>query len=268
LARCEDHQAEWEEPLVTVAVPSLNQGRYLDEALASIFAQNLPVEVFVADGGSTDSSLAVIDNWKEKLAGYRSYPDEGQAAAVNECIARGKAPFVMWLNSDDYLLPDGVGRLLNALQKESDAPAAYGKVWNARRGRYHPARIEPFDERRLAVHCIIGQPGTLIRRWAWEDVGGVDPTLYAALDYDLWWRLYRAFGPLVFLDEFVAVNREHAYTKTNRNRRLHYREAMRTVRDQYGRLPLKWWIAQPYAVWWRGALGWVRKKVADTSGSM
>ena len=36
-------------PLVTIAVPSFNQGRFLHEALASIFQQQVPVEVFVLD---------------------------------------------------------------------------------------------------------------------------------------------------------------------------------------------------------------------------
>ena len=47
-------------PIVTVAVPSFNQGRFLEQALASIFEQGLPVEVFVADACSTDNSLDII----------------------------------------------------------------------------------------------------------------------------------------------------------------------------------------------------------------
>ena len=35
------------QPQITIAVPSYNQGRYLDKALASLFIQELPIEVFV-----------------------------------------------------------------------------------------------------------------------------------------------------------------------------------------------------------------------------
>src|SRR5215204_968368 len=99
-------------PTVTVAVPSFNQGRYLDQALESIFAQEIPVEVFVCDGGSTDESVDVIRRWEGRLAGWRSQPDAGQSAAINEGVAKGSAPFVCWLNSDDWLLPGGLARLL------------------------------------------------------------------------------------------------------------------------------------------------------------
>ena len=66
----------------------------------------------------------------------------------------------------------------------------------------------------MAQLCIVSQPATLIRRSAWEALGGVDDSLDLALDYDLWWRIYRRFGPPLFVDEFVAVNRDHAGTKT------------------------------------------------------
>ena len=62
---------------VTIAVPSLNQGRYLDDTLSSIFQQDRPAEVFVLDGGSTDNSLDVIRKWEPRLAGWRSHADGG-----------------------------------------------------------------------------------------------------------------------------------------------------------------------------------------------
>ena len=51
------------------------------------------------------------------------------------------------------------------------------------------------------------------------------------------------------------MNREHRGTKTARNRREHYREAMSVVRKYHGSVPLKWYLAQPYAVWYRSLIG-------------
>jgi glycosyltransferase involved in cell wall biosynthesis len=244
------------DPVVTVAVPSLNQGPYLDAALASIFQQEIPAEVFVADAGSSDESLAVIRRWEGRLAGWRSHPDAGQSAAINECIAKGRAPFVCWLNSDDWLLPGAWKRLLAALQSHPEAPMAYGRAWNfvERTGKTHPVLVRPFTRDLMAQFCVISQPATLIRRSAWEAVGGVDESLKLAMDYDLWWRLLEHGGPPVFVDQPLATNRDHAGTKTITNRRAHYREAMAVVRRHYGSVPLKWWLAQPYAVWYRSLM--------------
>lgn len=240
-------------PIVTVVVPSFNQGLFLDQALNSIFQQSMPLEVYVMDGGSTDNSVEIIKKWAPKLAGWRSHADNGQAAAINEGIALGKAPYVCWLNSDDWYLPNALENLLEVLQKNLDTPAVYGKCWNVEEStkKQTPIWVEPFNERRLALRCIISQPATLIRRSAWEKVGGVDPSLHMVMDYDLWWRLYQNFGELEFVDVFVAVNREHEATKTSSFRRRHYREAMATVKKYYGSIPLKWWLYQPYAVWYK-----------------
>ena len=240
-------------PLVTIAVPSFNQGRYLDAALTSIFAQDVPVEVFVLDGGSTDNTVAVIEKWSPKLAGWRSRKDDGQGAAINEGIGKGSAPYVCWLNSDDYFLTGGLASLLAELERHGSAPGVYGRTLNhfEKSGKNRPVWVEQFDPRRLAIRCIISQPGTLMRRSAWEQVGGLDPSLHMVMDYDLWWRLYNEVGPLVFLDREVAVNRDHGETKTNTQRSKHYREAIRIVRQHYGSVPAKWILAWPYAVWYK-----------------
>lgn len=247
-----------DKPLVTVAVPSFNQGRYLEAALASLFSQDLPIEVFVADAGSSDESLAVIRRWEDKLLGWRSHPDAGQAAAINEGIAMGSAPYVCWLNSDDWLLPGGLGLLLDALEENPQAPFAYARVWNhveETGKRRRNLEVYPFSERLMAQFNIVAQPATMIRRTAWEAVGGVDASLHMAMDYDLWWRLFRRFGPPHFVAAHVAVNRRHADTKTSKQRSRHYREAMAVVRKHHGRVPLKWWLAQPLMVWWRALRG-------------
>ncbi len=209
------------------------------------------------DGGSKDNSLEVIRKWEYRLAGWRSHADDGQAAAINEGIAQGRAPYVCWLNSDDWFLPSGLTKLLAELEKHPEAPAVYGRSWNVMQssGRRRPVWVEPFNEHRLAMRCIISQPATLVRRTAWEAVGGVDENLHMVMDYDLWWRLFKQIGPLHFVDNFVAVNREHQDTKTRTLRRRHYQEAMKVVRKYYGRVPLKWWVAQPYAVWFKSIVG-------------
>lgn len=244
-------------PTVTVAVPAFNQGRYLETALESIFSQGVPVEVYVADGGSSDGTREILGRWEGRLLGWRSHADSGQAAAINEGVSRGTAPYVCWLNSDDWWLPGGLARLLAALQAQPGAPMAYGRVWNhvESTGREKAVFVRPYSEWMMAQACIVSQPGTLVRRDAWQAVGGVDESLHMAMDYDLWWKLIGQHGLPAFVDEFVAVNREHRDTKTSTRRALHYREAMAVVRKHHGRVPLKWYLAQPYAVWYRSLIG-------------
>lgn len=244
-------------PQVTIAVPSFNQGRFLDDALTSIFEQKLPVEVYVLDGGSSDDSVDVIKKWESRLAGWRSHKDDGQSAAINEGIAMGRAPYVCWLNSDDWFLPSGIGKLVKKLELNKDNPAVYGRTRNYVEvsNEFTNVWVEPFDVKRLALRCIISQPGTLIRRSAWESVGGLDPKLNFSMDYDLWWRLYKKFGELCFLEDFVAVNRVHEGTKTRNYRKQHNDESISVVKKHNGKVPLKWLLLRPYSVWFRTIFG-------------
>ena len=230
--------------LVTVVVPSYNQEKFLDKALSSIFQQEVSIEVFVMDGGSTDDSVSIIKKFGKNISGWRSYLDDGQAAAINEGVKLGSAPYIFWLNSDDWLLPNGLSKLVKILENDPFLPAAYGNVWNYVQdgNKKTPVWVEDFSERRLAIRCIASQPGALVRRSAWELVGGLDESMHMAFDYDLWWKLYKSFGELKHVDEFVAVNRDHANTKTNKYKKLHYVEAMRIVKKYYGSVPFKWRI--------------------------
>lgn len=236
--------------LVTVVIPSYNQADYLEAALKSVFEQPTYTETIVVDGGSTDKSIEVIKKYESRLFWWRSSKDGGQAAAINEGVNKGSAPYVCWLNSDDLFLPGGLSNLLIELEKYRSAPAAYGKclVVDKHGKKRKTYWTVPFSERHLANRCFIAQPATLIRRSAWDRVDGLDENLHMSLDYDLWWRLYKCFGPMLYTERIVAASRDHRETKTNVFRRRHYRESMRIVRKHYGKVPLKWYLAWPFRV--------------------
>jgi GT2 family glycosyltransferase len=84
-------------PIVTIAVPSYNQGRFLQDALTSIFDQGLPVEVFVADAGSTDGSLDVIEAFETGWLAGATYPDRGRPRPSTKVSPRNC--YVGWLEA-------------------------------------------------------------------------------------------------------------------------------------------------------------------------
>jgi glycosyltransferase involved in cell wall biosynthesis len=237
-------------PRVTVALPSLNQGRFLETALRSIFSQPIPMEVMVADGGSTDETLDVIERWKHRLTWFRSRPDNGQAAAVNEAIARGRAPLLCWLNSDDLFLPGGLCALVAAIEASPSIAVAHGDCLRLDEqghvvGKY---RTGPVTARGLSRRCIIPQPASIIRRTAWESVGGLNEDLPFSLDYDLWWRLLHAGAQFEYFNVKLAAARAHPAAKTVRQSREFYAECMSVVRRHHGSLPFVWRLAQPIRV--------------------
>ncbi len=237
-------------PRVTVAVPSYNQGRFLEATLRSIFAQPVAMEVMLADAGSTDGTLHVIKRWQDRLTWVRRGPDKGQASAINEAINHGRAPLVCWLNSDDLFLADGLSTLVQAIEADASIAVAYGGCLRLDEqgrmiGRH---QVAPFTARGLARRCIIAQPASIIRREAWERVGGLDENLHLSLDYDLWWRLHWARSRFAHIDGEVAAVRFHPATKTVKQASEMYAEAKLTVRRHHGSVPLVWWLRQPLSI--------------------
>lgn len=229
---------------VTVVVPSLNQGRFLGSALESVLAQGAALELIVMDGGSTDRTMEVIRRYESELLHWQSAPDEGQAAAINAGMKQGSAPFVCWLNSDDFYYPAALPRLLGALGRRLAAPFAFGQAWHVNEAGHRrvPYLTLPYRPYLLANYCGICQPATLIRRSCWEAVGGLDESLELAFDYDLWFRLIEQFGRPTMTRGFMAANRMHNATKTSSQLDRHYDESIEVVKRHRGHVPVKWTV--------------------------
>jgi glycosyltransferase involved in cell wall biosynthesis len=89
-------------PKISIVTPSFNQGRFLGATLESVLGQGYPgLEYVVMDGGSDDNSVEVIKRREADLSFWRSEPDRGQAAAINEGFSRCTGAILGWLNSDD-----------------------------------------------------------------------------------------------------------------------------------------------------------------------
>jgi GT2 family glycosyltransferase len=235
---------------IAIAIPNLNQRRFLGAALDSLDGTNVTVLRAVLDGGSTDGSRDLIEARATELAFWRSEPDAGQAAAVNEgigllCRARPDIEAVAWLNADDFFLEHGLDRLWQALVDHPDWLAVSGRGALASETGALAGEIptEPFSPARFARACTICQPATLILRGAWERLGGLDASLEMCFDYDLWWRLGR-LGPIGYLDELVAASRDHGDTKTRRRRIQYFQEATAIVRRETGAVPWHWYISE------------------------
>ena len=88
-------------PIVSIITPSYNQGRFIRETIESVLTQDYdPIEYIIIDGGSTDQSLEIIQEYGSRLT-YLSEKDHGQSNAINKGFKMAKGSIVAWLNSDD-----------------------------------------------------------------------------------------------------------------------------------------------------------------------
>jgi hypothetical protein len=232
-------------PSIAIITPSLNQGMFIEETIQSVLSQDYPnIEYWVIDGGSTDDTLAVLKRYGDRVK-WISEPDRGQSAAINKGMSQvGDTTYVGWLNADDLLLPHGLKSMASFLDQHPACVAVFGKAYiiddkGNRTGQYP---TKPFNKKEFAVHCTISQPASLIRRSAWETIGGLDESIHRCMDYDLWWRL-SGIGEIGYLDRFVASSRDHAQSKTRTQRKEVNEEAISILLRHWGMVPRNWCTA-------------------------
>ncbi len=108
---------------VTVITINLNHGRGLRATAASIAEQSLkPFEWLVVDGGSSDESLDVIEEFAPAITAWWSAADRGVYDAMNRGLERARGAYVLFMNAGDRLADaEALARIADAL-RASDAP--------------------------------------------------------------------------------------------------------------------------------------------------
>ena len=118
---------------ISLAVPSLNYGRYLRACLESIRQQtHADFEVLIADGGSTDESLAIIAEFTASDPRFRlvSTSDTGQAEGVNKALAVAVGEIHGYLNADDeYLCNDALEAVAGAFTSYTAMDLVSFRAW-------------------------------------------------------------------------------------------------------------------------------------------
>jgi glycosyltransferase involved in cell wall biosynthesis len=210
--------------LISVVIPCYNQAQYLGEAIVSALEQRYrPREVVVVDDGATDSTFEVATAFAEVRCVRQD--NQGLSAARNTGLRTSRGGYLVFLDADDRLLPHALEVGAAALEAHPDAAFAVGRHRRiAEDGSPLPVLTRPRVEREhyasLVRRCWIVMPATVLyRRTALEVVGGFDPRLRCAEDYDLYLRLARWF-PIVDHHAEVAEYRQHEGTISGHAERM------------------------------------------------
>ncbi len=251
---------------VSIITPSFNQGDYLEDALVSVARQDYAdIEHIVVDGGSSDQSVDVLRKHESQLAYWRSHPDGGQAAAINEGFRRSTGQILAWLNSDDMLLPGAVGAAVGFLEHTPSCDLVCGFRLELREpaGRTVRSAFPEPTPRSLTRVCTIAQETVFFRRRVVAECGYLDETFQHCLDWEYWNRAISCGMRIRLLPRYQGVFRRHPASKTSLDRDVRSREVARIYANYLGRvidesmakreLGLRWWLGY-YVVRFAGRL--------------
>lgn len=183
-------------PRASVVIPTYDQPAYLLEALESVFAQTRPAdEIIVVDDGSGPDTRAALEPLLGRLR-YVRQANAGQAAARNRGAREAGGDVLAFLDHDDRWEPDYLATGLAYLDAHPDVGVlAMGQrlITAAGEKTSRVIRKKTPGPRYTTRSLLAGDVGTivnpLVRRAAFESVGGYDVSIHGPEDCDLWLRL-------------------------------------------------------------------------------
>src|SRR5215217_2626916 len=121
-------------PSVSVMIGNYNYARFLRAAIDSALAQTHPaVEVVVVDDGSVDDSREVIAAYGARITPVLK-ANGGMGSTYNAGLPRSRGDVVIFLDSDDVLLPTAAAEAVNALREPGVVKAHWPLVEVDERG--------------------------------------------------------------------------------------------------------------------------------------
>jgi glycosyltransferase involved in cell wall biosynthesis len=230
-------------------IPAYNPTALLEQTLRAVLDQDEGPErmqVAVVDDASpgVDVAALVRDIAGDRVEFYRNATNLGLAGNWNRCIELACGRWVHLLHQDDLILPGFYERMGKADAARPEVGAAFCRHHFIRdEGQIHrtmdPERDEPgvLDGwlERMAEGQPIQSPAMVVRRAAYEALGGFRTDLCYALDWEMWVRIAAAY-PIWYEPEILACYRLHEANESARLKRSgmildDIRRAMALVRE-------------------------------------
>jgi glycosyltransferase involved in cell wall biosynthesis len=196
-----------------VVIACYNAEKYLATQLDALAGQECswPWEVIVADNGSTDRTLAIVERYRERLPRLEvvdASSRRGAAAARNDGVRAARGQHILFCDADDEVAPGWLAAMTEALVQHPVVGARLdherlNDAWS-RSVRHQQTGLARAD--RFLPYTYATALG--VRRSAHDLVGGFDESLWLACeDRDYCYRLQLAGAPLTLVPEALVYYR-------------------------------------------------------------
>ncbi|MBR1850474.1 MAG: glycosyltransferase family 2 protein [Bacteroidales bacterium] len=225
------------EPLVSVVIPCHNHGRFLAQAIDSVFAQTYSnVECVVVDDGSDDNTCEVANQYASRPHFVFIHKPEvgGVAKARNSAIQASAGSYILSLDADDYILPTFVEKAMGWFLAHPSTKLVYSKVQTFGESE-GPLGLDEYDYRKFIFNNCI--PATaLFRREDYDQTHGYNPNMQHGLeDWDFFLSLLEEGDEVHCIDECLFCYRQ-VYGSRNSNIVLFERDLYRQLYHNHSEL--------------------------------
>jgi glycosyltransferase involved in cell wall biosynthesis len=216
--------ANAESPMVSVVTPAYNAAATIRTCCESVAAQDYsPMEHIAVDGGSTDGTLAILDEYGVSRQSGR---DAGIFDAMSKGVRMAAGEFVHILNADDrYAHPAVLSSIVAAMTAHGWDACHARAAQVARDGRVVRVLGRNVDKRHLLRKMRVAHPTVVVRRAVYERYGAFSVGFRIAGDYEFLLRIWDRIR-IGFIDEILVHMSVGGISTRPENVVRSYRESM------------------------------------------
>ena len=186
--------------LFSVVIPAYNREKTIERSIRSVLNQTYDrIELLIIDDGSEDRTRTIVEPFLSDFRVHYAYQNNGGAQrARNNGLRMAKGEYIMFLDSDDEILPDCLKKMISCFQKDNEVGAVYcltglrnndGDLTLARTD-YLSGKVykEVLEQGYLTSSSFIS-----MRRKIFDSIGEWDEQFPASQDDDICFRITKSY---------------------------------------------------------------------------
>ena len=240
-----ENKANSNKYIFTVVIPSYNLGKTLKRSVDSVLNQTLKgIQIIVVDDNSTDPfTNKLLDDLKESVELIRLNRNYGVATVRNTGLKYAKSPFVLFLDSDDFIQPTYLekAKVIFELDSKVGVISPWIKYTGSAEGVWKPSGDFEITDILSYNHV---PSGSCIRSSVFDEVGNFDLNMPGIEDWEFWirvkasteWKFY------IIKEELFYYNvREDSFYHSldNDRHKKYHQEILRKHQLLYGKYSLE-----------------------------
>ena len=220
-------------PKISIVTATLNQGKFIEDAIKSVLNQNYPnFEHIIIDGGSTDGTIEILNKYPHLK--WISEKDEGQSDALNKGFKMATGEIIGWLNTDEVYLPNAFYYIGSAF-REKKVDIIYGDYISVRNGKEKYYRSISHFRNVLIARQYVNTVTMFFSKKIIDENNLLDINLHLTMDKEFLLRLEKKNYSFYYLNKPIGKFYWHDQNKSTAMGDIQTKESREIVQEYFFR---------------------------------
>lgn len=239
------------ETLITIITIVYNCESGIEKTIKSVLEQDYKsIEYIIIDGASTDSTMTVVNKYRDKINKVISEKDRGISDAFNKGVKEATGDIILFLNAGDVFCNNSILQCVAKDWQNNRPDILFYKVVVGEK-RYIPPKEYGEDAKRIWNECQIPHQGAFIRKEVFEKVGLFNIFFKIRMDYDFFARCIKAECSYEYIPKTIVRYEIGGTSMMTDNAITYYREGV-AIKLLYGfKIKKSYWLYMFMPKWIR-----------------